>query len=75
MAGRVALLLIEADRQVPGRMDAATGRIAFDDLAHSEVDDLLDDLGALVLKRGGQTVVVPAERIPTLTGIAASYRF
>lgn len=74
-AGRVATLLIEADRQVPGRMDAATGRIAFDDLAHPEVDDLLDDLGALVLKMGGQVVVVPAERMPTLTGLAAIYRF
>ena len=75
MAGRVATLLIEAERQVPGRMDAATGRIAFDDLAHPEVDDLLDDLGELVLKMGGQIVVVPAERMPTPTGLAAIYRF
>jgi Bacterial archaeo-eukaryotic release factor family 3 len=75
MAGRVATLLIEADRQVPGRMDAATGRIALDDLAHPEVDDLLDNLGELVLKLGGQIVVVPAERMPTPTGLAAIYRF
>jgi hypothetical protein len=75
MAGRVATLLIEAGRQVPGRMDAATGRIALDDLAHPEVDDLLDDLGELALKMGGQIVVVPAERMPTSTGIAAIYRF
>ena len=75
VAGRVATLLIEADRQVPGRMDTATGRIEFDDLAHPEVDDLLDDLGELVLKMGGQVMVVPAERMPTQTGIAAIYRF
>jgi len=75
LAGRVATLLIEADRQVPGRVDDATGRITFDDLARSEVDDLLDDLGELVLKMGGQVVVVPAERMPTRTGIAAIYRF
>ena len=75
MAGRVATLLIEAERQVPGRVDAATGRIALDDLAHPEVDDLLDDLGELVLKMGGQIVVVPAERMPTPTGLAAIYRF
>jgi hypothetical protein len=75
VSGRVATLLIEADRQVPGRMAAATGRIEFDDLAHPGVDDLLDDLGELVLKMGGQVVVVPAERMPTPTGIAAIYRF
>jgi stalled ribosome rescue protein Dom34 len=75
LAGRVATLLIEADRQVPGRIDDATGRITFDDLARPEVDDLLDDLGELVLKMGGQVVVVPAERMPTRTGIAAIYRF
>ena len=75
MAGRVATLLIEAERQVPGRMDAATGRITLGDLAHPEVDDLLDDLGELVLKMGGQIVVVPAERMPTPRGLAAIYRF
>ena len=74
-AWRVATLLIDADRHVPGRMDPGTGRIEFDDLAHPEVDDLLDDLGELVLKRGGQVVAVPTERMPTRTGIAAIYRF
>ena len=56
-------------------MDAATGRIEFDDLAHPGVDDLLDDLGELVLKMGGQVVVVPTERMPTQTGIAAIFHF
>jgi hypothetical protein len=75
VAGRVATLLIEADRQVPGRIDAATGRIEFEHLIHPEVDDLLDDLGELALKHGGQVVIVPAEQMPTRTGIAAIYRF
>ena len=76
VAGRVvATLLIDADRHIPGRMDAETGQLRFDDLARPEVDDLLDDLGELVLKMGGQIVIVPAERMPTRTGIAAMYRF
>jgi hypothetical protein len=75
VAGRVAKLLIEADRHVPGRLDYASGRIELGDLAHPEVDDLLDDLGELVLKKGGQLVIVPAERMPTQTGIAAIYRY
>ena len=75
VARRVATLLIEADRQVPGRIDVATGQIEFDDLTRPDTDDLLDDLGELVLKMGGQVVLVPAERMPTRTGIAAIYRF
>jgi hypothetical protein len=75
VAGRVATLLIEADRQIAGRIDVTTGRVQFHNLSHPEVDDLLDDLGELVLKKGGRVVVVPAERMPTQTGAAATYRF
>lgn len=75
VGGRVATLLIEASREIPGRIDSATGDIAFDDLAHPQVNDLLDDLGEWVLKMGGQVVVVPNERMPTETGIAAIYRY
>lgn len=73
--GRVATLLIEAQREVPGRINAATGDIKLDDLAHPKVDDLLDDLGELVKKKGGKVVIVPAERMPTDTGIVAIYRY
>lgn len=75
VAGRVATLLIEADREIPARIDAATGDIEFDDLASPEVDDVLDDLGMLALKMGGHVVVVPTERMPTETGTAAIYRY
>ena len=75
VAGRVVALLLEADRHLPGRVDVATGEIVFDDLASPVADDLLDDLGAIVLRNGGQVVVVPAERMPTQTGLAATYRF
>ena len=75
MAGRIATLLIEADRQIPGTLDDATGAITLDELANPEVDDLLDDLGERVLKTGGEVVLVPSGRMPTQTGIAATYRF
>ncbi len=73
--GRVATLLIEAGREIPGRLDAATGDVAFDDLSHPEVDDVLDDLGMLALKMGGQLVIVPSERMPTKSGLAAICRY
>ena len=75
VGGRVSKLLIEADREIPGKINAATGDIKFDDLADPEVDDVLDDLGTLTLKMGGQVFIVPSERMPTETGIAAIYRY
>ena len=73
--GRVATLLIEADRIIPGQINTATGKVAAGQLDDPEVDDVLDDLGELVLKAGGEVVMVPAERMPTTTGAAAVYRF
>ena len=73
--GRVATLLVDADRQVSGRIDGGSGQIEYGDPAHPGIDDLLDDLGELVINKGGQIVVVPSERMPTRTGIAAIYRF
>ncbi|MDD5668271.1 MAG: hypothetical protein PHS26_13335 [Actinomycetota bacterium] len=75
LAGGVATMLIEADRHIPGRLDEETGKIRLDELEHPEVDDLLDDLTELVLKKGGRVVVVPAQRMPTRTGVAAVRRF
>ena len=75
LEGRVGTLLIEADRVLPGRINAATGDVEQDDVSHPQVDDLLDDLGELVLKRGGHVVIVPTERMPTKTGAAAIFRY
>jgi hypothetical protein len=74
-AGRVDTLLIAADRQIPGRIDRSTGRICSGDLAHSEVDDLLDDVAEAALRAGGQVLVVPADRMPFPSAVAAIYRF
>lgn len=73
--GRVATLLVEAERQIPGRIDAQTGDIGRADLSEPDVDDLLDDIGELGMKNGAEVVIVPVARMPTRTGIAAVYRF
>ncbi|MCU0760814.1 MAG: hypothetical protein MUF07_16660 [Steroidobacteraceae bacterium] len=73
--GRVAKLMIEADRQLQGRIDAATGRIEPGEIEDPAVDDLLDDLGELALQTGGEVWVVPAASMPTGTGVAATYRY
>ena len=73
--GRVATLLLEADRSIPGRMDTETGAVSAAALDDPQVDDALDDLGEQVLRSGGEVVIVPAERMPTKSGLAAIYRF
>lgn len=75
IGGRVGTLLVEAERVIPGRLDPASGRVEPGDLADPEVDDLLDDLAEAVLRRKGEVVVVPTERMPSGTGVAATYRF
>lgn len=74
VAGRVATLLLEAEREVAGRIDAVTGRIDHAELDNPRVDDVLDDLGTLVERMGGVVHVLPAERMPSRTGVAASFR-
>lgn len=74
VAGRVATLLIEADRVIPGRVEA-NGALQLGTKSQSGVDDVLDDLGTLVQQHGGEVVIVPAERMPTNTGLAAIYRY
>ena len=74
LAGRVSTLLIEAERQMAGRIDRTTGRVESIDLDNPSADDVLDDLSALVERMGGKVHILPAERMPCLTGLAASFR-
>lgn len=75
LAGRVATLLIEADREIGGRIHAGSGNVHLDDAGQQQGDDLLDDLGEWVLKKGGKVVVVPSGQMPTSTGAAATCRY
>ncbi len=75
VAGRVSTLLVEADRHDPGHIDPTTGAIEVGNLEHPELDDLLDDLAELVMRMGGEVVVVPAVDMPVKTGAAAIYRY
>jgi stalled ribosome rescue protein Dom34 len=74
-AGRVDTLMIEANRQIPGKIINHTGSIEKGDLENPEMDDLLDDLGELVTKMGGKVMVISHEKMPTSTGIACVFRY
>ena len=46
-----------------------------DELGDPQVDDMVDDLGEIVFKARGEAIIVPTERMPTRSGIAAIFRF
>lgn len=48
---------------------------SFARLEDPDVDDLLDDLGEHVLKADGEVIIVPSDRMPSDTGLAAIFRF
>lgn len=74
--GRVDTLLVEADRIIPVRItNLVTGNTQKKDLSNPKVDDLLDDMGELVLKMGGHVIVLPSEKMPSETGLAALFRY
>jgi hypothetical protein len=73
--GRVGILLIEADRVIPGTIDATTGSVRRNGAHDPNAPDLLDEVAELVLRTKGVVVVVPRERMPSDTGLAAIYRF
>lgn len=74
--GRVDTLLVEADRIIAVRVtNLVTGNTQKKDLSNPRVDDLLDDLGELVIKMGGQAMVLPTDKMPSETGLAAIFRY
>lgn len=74
VAGRVGTLLLEADRVVPGRLNRTDGSFEVAELGQPDVDDLHDDVAEVVLRHGGEVVIIPKDRMTGDSGIAAVYR-
>lgn len=85
VAGRVATLLVEADRIEPGRFDRTTGAIEFESPSMArparspavalDHDDVLGAVAETVLAHGGTIVAVRRIDMPTESGAAAIYRY
>ncbi len=74
--GRIDTLIVEADRIIAVRVtNLVTGNTQKKDLTNPKVDDLLDDLGELVIKMGGMVMVLPTDKMPSETGLAAIFRY
>lgn len=73
--GSIETLLVESDKLIPGRVDLESGELIIDNLDNPNTDDILDDLVEIVLHLKGEVVMLPKERMPTDTGIAAIFRY
>lgn len=73
--GQVDQLLIEAHKIIFGQINASNRSLILKEGSDSGVDDLLDDLAQLVLKMGGQVLVLPKEKMPTTQGLAGIFRY
>jgi hypothetical protein len=75
-AGRVDTLLVEADRVIAERLrNKNTGTFKQADSTQPILDDLLDDIGELVTRMGGKVMLMPPEKMPAKTGLAAIFRY
>lgn len=80
VAGRVATLLIEADRFEHGRFDRVTGGIEFGTAprgpgAALETGDVFGAVAETVLAHGGAVTSLARIEMPTESGVAAIYRY
>lgn len=86
VAGRVATLLVEADRLQTGGFDRRTGAVEVDgravgDLSRTGDDPAMDRedvIGAVAetaFAKGGTVITLPRGEMPTQSGVAAIYRY
>lgn len=75
-SGRVATLLVEAGRIIPGKItDSNTGGIENGSIKNPETDDLLDDIANMATKMGSDVLVLPPNDMPSQTGLVAIFRY
>ena len=78
VAGRIRLLLTEHGRNAWGRFDRDTGHMELiregGDDPGPGASDLLDEVAEVVLEKGGRSLNLSPDRMPTETGVAAILR-
>ncbi|MHB1276802.1 MAG: baeRF3 domain-containing protein [Bacteroidia bacterium] len=75
-AGKIDTLLVEENRLIAVRVsNLVSGQTDIENLNKPGVDDLIDELGELVVLKGGKVIVLPKDKMPTDTGLAAIFRY
>lgn len=72
---KVETLFVEQDKLIPGSFDPETGSLSYGADMLDASDDLTDDLAQATYAQGGDVFVLPHDRMPAETGVAALYRY
>lgn len=75
LAGRVADLFVDPEREIPGHVDETTGELDQAGGMTQAQGDLADAFARLTLKQGGEVHAVSGDKLPDKTGLAALYRY
>lgn len=75
VSGRISKLLLDNDRQLSGTLDRTSGAIVIENGSSANGQDVLDELALIVLDTGGEVIVIPSDRMPSQTGVAALFRY
>ena len=68
-------LFVKQDKLIPGSFDPETGSLSYGADMLDASDDLTDDLAQATYAQGGDVFVLPHDRMPAETGVAALYRY
>ena len=72
---KVETIIIEENIMIPGKIIDESGNIRLAEADEVGFDDLIDDLGEMVVRQKGRLLVLSNEDMPVDTGIAAIYRY
>lgn len=75
LTGRVSVLMIEKDKIIPGTVDVGQKKFISGEIKNPKTGDVLDDLAQLALNSGGKVYVLKKNMMPSVTGIAAIFRY
>lgn len=73
--GKLGTLMVQDDYHVAGVLDRGTGEITWEPMHDPGVGDVVDDIAELVLRQGGDVMVLPRAQMPCVTGVAAIQRY
>ncbi|MCE5195730.1 MAG: hypothetical protein LLG09_01170 [Negativicutes bacterium] len=72
---KVKQLIVEDGKVIPGKFDETTGKLKFGDSDQAGYGNVLDALIKQTLQNKGEVVVLPKERMPGISGMAAIFRY
>ena len=75
LQSRVETLMIEKDKIISGKLDKEKLGIIKSDIDDPKTDDLLDDMIEHAYQTGTKVLVLDKEKMPTTSGVAATFRY